>query len=91
MNNTESIEIINRFYKAIDMLVANKTIRGVKTFTDLYNINRRNFVQVSKTPQSDMFQMSWITHLINDFGISSQWIMTGNGEMFTKDKFTKEG
>jgi len=30
--------------------------------------------------------MAWLAYLINDYGISSQWLMTGKGEMFAKKK-----
>ncbi|MEI6755031.1 MAG: hypothetical protein WCK78_17935 [Paludibacter sp.] len=90
MNNPESIKIINRFYQAIDTIVSMKLIRGKKTFTDRYNIDRRRFILVSRTPESDSFQLVWITYLVKDFGVSAQWIMTGNGEMFVADKFNKE-
>ena len=40
MNNPDSIAIINRFYEAIDMLIASKIIRGKQSFTNNYGINR---------------------------------------------------
>jgi len=83
MNNPESIAIINRFYEAMDMLIAVKIIRGKKTFTDKYGINRWNFNTVRQKPESDMFQLVWIAYIISDFGISAEWIMTGKGEMFS--------
>lgn len=89
MNNPESIQIINRFYKALDTIVSMKLIRGKKTFTDRYNIDRRRFIYVSRNPESDAFQLVWITYIVRDFGVSSQWILTGNGEMFVADKFIK--
>jgi hypothetical protein len=91
MNNPESVKIINRFYQAIDMIVSLKIIRGKKTFTDKYNIDRRRFISVSRNPESDSFQLIWITYLVKDFGVSSQWILTGNGEMFVAEKITKAG
>ncbi len=91
MNNPESVQIINRFYKAIDTLVATKVIRGKQTFTNKYDIDRRRFVAVSRKPESDAFQLIWITYIVKDFGVSAQWVMTGNGEMFVSDKFTKVG
>jgi hypothetical protein len=84
MNNPESIKIINRFYEVIDVLKQTKQIRGVKTFTDTYNINRWNFITVSKNPESDMFQLIWISYLVKDFNVSAEWIMTGKGNMFVK-------
>jgi len=91
MNNPESVKIINRFYQAIDMIVSLKIIRGKKTFTDKYNIDRRRFISVSRNPESDAFQLIWITYLVKDFGVSSQWILTGNGEMFVAEKIIKAG
>jgi hypothetical protein len=82
MNNPESIAIINRFYEAIDVLISERQLRGVKTFTDKYNINRWNLNTVRKNPESDMFQLVWVSYLITDFGVSAEWIMTGKGWMF---------
>jgi len=82
MNNPESIAIINRFYEAIDVLISERQLRGVKTFTDKYNINRWNLNTVRKNPESDMFQLVWVSYLIMDFGVSAEWIMTGKGWMF---------
>lgn len=75
-------EIVLRFFKVIDTLKANKVIRGEKTFTDRYSINRRNLYQLRQNPERNILQMVWLSHLINDFGVSSQWLMTGEGEMF---------
>jgi len=91
MNNPESIVIIKRFYEAIDMLIANKAIRGKQTFTSRYNINRWNFNTVKKKPESDMFQLVWISHLVRDFDVSAEWIMTGKGGMFTKEQPVRLG
>jgi hypothetical protein len=91
MNNPESIEIIRRFYEAIDWLIANKVIRGKQTFTNRYNINRWNFNTVRQKPESDMFQLVWISHLIKDFGVSAEWIMTGKGCMFATEPSIRLG
>lgn len=91
MHNPESVEIIKRFFYVLDLLKATKVIRGEKTFTDKYNINRRNLYILRKEPTRDQFQMAWLSHLINDFGVSAQWLLTGNGEIFVKDKFIREG
>lgn len=79
MNNAD---IAIRFFKAIDTLKAIKVIRGEKTFTDRYSINRRNLYQLRKNPERDIMQMVWLSHLINDYGVSSEWLLTGEGEMF---------
>ena len=88
MNNPESAYIIKRFYEALDMLIANGTLAGVQTFTKEYNINRWNLQTVRANPESDMFQLIWISHLVSDFGVSAEWIMTGRGGMFNKRNIT---
>lgn len=86
MNTPESIQIINRFYQAIGELVAMKRIRGKKTFADLYGINHGNFARVSTNPQSDMFQISWLSYIVKDFNVSPEWLLTGRGKMFKTAK-----
>lgn len=89
MNTPESAEIIKRFYQAFDILLSTKEIRYTRNFTDKYNIVRPHFLYSKKNPDSKVFQLSWLSILIRDYGVSSQWLMTGNGEMFVRDKFTK--
>lgn len=74
--------IVERFFKAIDELKAMKKIRGIKTFTDIYEIDNRNFWYIRKNPSSGMFQISWIVYIVRDFNVSMDWIMTGRGKMF---------
>ncbi len=90
MNNPDSVKIIERFFHVFELLIANNELRGIKTFTDKYDINRRNFYHSMSDHTRDIFQMAWLTYLIEDFGVSSQWLMTGKGEIFVKDKFPKK-
>lgn len=87
MFNEESILIQERFYKALDKLIQLNALRGVKTFTDRYNINRWNFITQRNDPARNQFQMSWIKHIHKDFGINSSWIITGEGNMFLDDRY----
>ena len=86
MIDTNTVKIVMRFYEALDVLIANKKIRGVKTFTDKYEISRWNLNTVRKTPESGMFKLAWLSFLIVDFGVSAEWLMTGEGWMFGTDE-----
>lgn len=86
MQTEDSQKIIKRFFEVIYALKEQKVIRGKQTFTNKYNINRWNFNTLEKNHASDIFQIEWLTHLVNDFDVSSQWLIIGKGEMFIKKK-----
>ena len=89
MNTLEAPNIIERFEIAIYSLKQTKQIRGIKTFTDRYSINRWNFVTAIKEKQRKMFDMGWLTYLVRDYNISAQWLLTGYGDMQKKTNVCK--
>lgn len=83
MNTQDSQVIVLRVYEALDALIERKVLRGVQTFTNKYDINRRNFLRCRANPASDIFQPSWMMFLVRDFNVSPTWLLTGNGDMFS--------
>ncbi len=79
----EGIAITNRFFEAIDMLKAQKKIRGLQTFTRQYDINRWNIITVKHNPGKSVLKPEWIVYLVRDFNISPNWILLGRGGMFS--------
>lgn len=84
MQSSDSQEVVNRFFKALDMLKVTKKIRGKQTFANAYGINRRNLWFIEKNPQSDGFQAAWLTYMVRDFNVSAKWLLTGKGEILNK-------
>ena len=82
MQNTESVKTVERFFEALHELKRRKAIRGISTFSRLYEINQGNFYQLKKDKNRDILQLVWLSHLVTDFGVSADWLLTGNGEMF---------
>lgn len=80
----EGISVTNRFFEAIDMLKAQKKIRGLQTFTREYNINRWNLNTVKYNPERSFLKPEWIVYLVRDYNISAEWILLGKGEMLAK-------
>ena len=86
MQTTESQAVIRRFFEALYALKDRKEIRGKQTFTNQYGINRWNLNSLEKDMSRDIFQVAWLTYLVRDYGVSSQWLLTGRGEMFPSQK-----
>ena len=82
MQTPDSQIIVARFFEAINRLIEYKVIRGRKTFTEKYGINRWNFSTLQKDKSRDMFQVAWLHHLVTDFKVSPQWLLTGEGSFF---------
>ncbi|MCD8286783.1 MAG: hypothetical protein LUD50_06140 [Clostridia bacterium] len=88
MQTEDSQKIVKRFFQALQYLKEQKVIRGKQTFTQAHGINRWNMNTVGKKPSSDMFQVAWLTYLVDDYGVSATWLLTGRGDIlkFRKDK-----
>lgn len=80
----ESIEINRRAFQAIDMLIAQKQLRGFKTFTTKYGLNYGNTHVVRSQPETNILKPEILTYLARDFGINSEWLVLGKGGMFKK-------
>lgn len=78
---TQNAYVVQRFYLAIATLKQLGAIKSIKNFAETYNINRGNFITVSKNPTSKMFNVCWLSYIARDYGVSSEWLLTGNGEM----------
>lgn len=82
MQTKQSQKIVCRFFEAIQILKANKIIRGKQTFTQRYDINRWNFNTLEKEPERDIFQVAWLEYLVRDYKVSALWLLTGEGSFF---------
>lgn len=89
MQTEDSQKIVGRFFEALHTLIAAKVIRGKQTFTRQYGINRWNLNTLEGDHSRDIFQPAWLTYLVQDFGISPMWLLTGVGGMFTKTEIKK--
>ncbi len=81
MNTPDSQAIVRRFFEALYYLKSTREIRGKATFTREHGIDRWNLLKLEKDPSRDIFQPAWLTYLVRDYGISSQWLLTGIGPM----------
>ena len=62
---------MERFYSALDAIIAMKKIRGVNTYCRLNNIDRRNFIAQRKDLERGWFQLSWLYPMVKEYGVSA--------------------
>lgn len=86
MQTPDSQAIVKRFFEALYAVIARGEIRGKQTFTRDHEINRWNMNSLEKDPSRDIFQPAWLAYLVDDFGVSPMWLLTGRGEMFIPKK-----
>lgn len=82
MQTTDSQRIVKRFFEALQRLKNDRKIRGKQTFTREHEINRWNMNTLEKDPSRDIFQAAWLTYLVEDYGVSAQWLLTGRGNFY---------
>lgn len=70
--NRREPKIVKRFFEVIYALKVRKDIRGKKTFTDRYGINRWNMNMLEQNLASDVFQAAWLGYLVKDYWVSAQ-------------------
>lgn len=78
----ETIAIMERFYDAFDFCNANKIIKTITGFCDDNGIDKRHFYAQRKDLGRGFFEMSWMLPLVNNYGVSAHWLLTGKGAMF---------
>ena len=79
-------EITARFFLAIDTLKNQGKLRSMRQFTQMYNLNYGNFYILKTKSHIYTLKPELIACLCKDFGISTEWILLGKGNLFSKDK-----
>lgn len=84
IEGNDTTPIIERFFFTLSVLRSEGILRGVQSFTTLYNINRRNLLRLRSDIVTHQrgFDPAWLSYLVRDFKVSPLWLLTGDGEVF---------
>lgn len=80
--SAQGVEITERFFKVLGILVETKNLRGIQTFTNRYGLNRRNLLNVRNNPSATVLKPEILALLVRDFDVSAEWLLTGYGAIF---------
>ena len=81
MQTEESKRIISRFFEALDHLIESGKIKGLQTYCNYYEIDKRNLYKQRKDHGRGYFQVSWLAPLVRYYRINPRWLLTGFGPM----------
>ena len=82
MASEKDIAITERFFFAMAELKKRKVIRGLKTFTTRHGYNQGNIITLKNNTSSWRIPAEWLANIAQDYGVSSEWLLLGNGDMF---------
>lgn len=82
MTPQEHIEIVGRFFEAMAWLKQTRRIRGLQTFARTCGIDRRSLRRLMAQPDKYGLKVGWVVHMVRDYGINAQWLLTGEGQMY---------
>ena len=73
--------ITRRFFEALDVLKSRREIFGVSGFAQRYGLSHGN-LYVIRNHENGTVKVEYLMYLVRDYGISAQWLLTGEGDMF---------
>jgi len=74
--------IIDRYFKAIDMLMASKSIK-LNDFYGYWEVNKGS-MHNTKMGRQEKIPLQLIYALVTDYNVSADWLITGRGGMFAR-------
>ena len=77
--------IADRFFYALEVLADRKVIKGLQTFTRRHGLNYGNMNTMKNNRDRHSLKSYHLAFLAQDYGVSCEWLLLGNGEMFTDD------
>ena len=73
--------ITDRWFQALDDLVETGRTSRSKMCREL-GVDRRNFYQQAANHSRRILRVEWLTHLVLNYGVSADWLLTGRGWPF---------
>ena len=87
MQSPESELIVSRFFATLEDMARMRKISSITAFYLENNMNRRNMSVLQKEKNRDIMQLAWLTLLVEKYGVSAHYLLTGKGKRYDKEIF----
>lgn len=76
-----TVAINRRFFEALASLKQRKDLGGVNGFCKKYGVSTGNMYTI-KNQSNGAIKLDYLYFLVKDYGVSAEWLLTGDGDMF---------
>ena len=87
MQSNSDEDILSRFMEAGKVVFSKWG--ASRRFCLKYNINYSNLKNTLNGIRTSL-PITWISAMVLEFGVSAEWILTGHGSMFSRDKIANK-
>ena len=84
-------EIQKRFFHALDLLIESGKITSLQSFCIDYKLHRPKYSNLRTLSNEGkpgtgykLIDLDSLAYLVDDYGVSADWLLTGRGGMFRK-------
>jgi len=70
--------VTDRYFQAFDDLCLTGRTNRSRLCREM-GVNRRNFSKQEKDHTRHILRVEWLTHLVLQYGVSADWLLTGRG------------
>ena len=82
MQSENSQKVIARFFQCLDYLKALRIIKGKYPFARAHGVDYRNFYKLEVDHSRDLFQVEWLTTLVDTYKVNPMWLLCGQEPFF---------
>lgn len=79
-----TLAVNSRFFEAVSVLKQKRLLGGLYGFSKKYGVVLGNLYTI-KTQKKGAIKTEYLYYLVVDYSVSAEWLLTGQGDMFSKE------
>jgi len=85
MKTSESIEITKRFFQAVDHLIGQNEVDGIRDFCRKFEMNTGYYYNMRNNPETYSVKIDQLARIVKTYNVSATWLLIGTGSMMAKE------